>query len=552
MTIREIIFLLLVCGAVVAWLAMSPAAPRDIELASRHTVDWRQVKDDPSQTLTMSWCTVPIFPAAGKDTWIQRRLEKTFNVRFEPVFDDVFAYNNRRNLMLAAGDISDVQWDGDPLGLQRNAHQGIALEIPYDLILRHAPTYVKYVNQFGPEAWLYTRYKGRNYGIPTFAASDVFGPVALWRQDWLDAVGLHKPPETLADMHEAFRRFRYNDPDGNGVKDTYGACPDIMWWAVFFQDVFSAYGLLPQDWQERDGKVAWGGIDPRAKEALALLRAWHEEDLFDPDFAAASFANNPAQLKFPAGRLGYHPSMGSWDALDLANENSVYSKMKRLNPRAVLTPGKPLLGADGQRRTRVWGGPAHIIWFNAALADRQPQKVIRVLDMFERYATDGDLFIESRIGRRGKHWEYSPRRGVTLMPEFQGPGAEQRNLISLGALENAYGFFSPCSVPLQMTAHLLPEGADAFRRTYSDSAWGMKNALGKSDVLPSAATYLEDLRLFQLQAYMQIIRGERPLEYFDEFVRTWRARGGDILTREANEFWKERNEIFRIVGALPK
>ena len=34
------------------------------------------------------------------------------------------------------------------------------------------------------------------------------------------------------------------------------------------------------------------------------------------------------------------------------------------------------------------------------------------------------------------------------------------------------------------------------------------------------------------QMYLQIITGEKPLEYFDEFVEQWKKLGGDVLTQE--------------------
>lgn len=32
--------------------------------------------------------------------------------------------------------------------------------------------------------------------------------------------------------------------------------------------------------------------------------------------------------------------------------------------------------------------------------------------------------------------------------------------------------------------------------------------------------------------YLQIIVGDKPVEYFDEFVNQWKSLGGDTLTEE--------------------
>jgi len=545
MTRNELLFLLGLVLLVFSGIALLPVEPRGADIPHAYAVDWRSVSDAPGKRLTISWCGSPAYPSARRGTWVQNHVEKVFNVDLRPIFLDWNAYRNRRPLMLSGGDVPDVCWDGDPLQVRRNVHQGFVLEVPYDLILRYAPAYVRNLNRYGPEAWLYSSFCGRNYGIPTFAAGDIYPYPMLWRMDWLRKAGFSRPPETLDELHTALWKFRYEDPDGNGVRDTYGMCPEIHW-SVSFVEIFVAFGILPQDFIMRDGKVVWGGIQPEAKQVLALLRQWYQEELIDPDFAIGSVGNSPTERKFNNGRTGYMYLWGSFADFDLSNPNSRYATMKLLDPRVELAPGKPLIGLDGQRRARVWGGPGHVFWFGAPVA-REPEKVIRVLRMFEALATNRQLFIEARSGKKGVHWDWSPRRGLYLLPPYDERGEDGRNLLTL-SLESCYGFFSPCAVPLDLTREFLREGELAFRRTYCDPAWGFKNAVGKSDVVPSAGRYLEDLRQFQTTAFIQIIRGDRPLDYFDEFVRTWKSRGGDILAAEANEMHREMQAIYRQVG----
>ena len=47
-----------------------------------------------------------------------------------------------------------------------------------------------------------------------------------------------------------------------------------------------------------------------------------------------------------------------------------------------------------------------------------------------------------------------------------------------------------------------------------------------STTLKAALDKLED------EMYLQIIVGEKPVDYFDEFVSQWKALGGDTLTEE--------------------
>lgn len=541
---RIVIVLLTVC-VVVAVVSMIPTVERGYR-AETAEIDWSTVVDDADQTLRISWMGPPVHPGAPTDTWVQRNLEARFNVEFEPLFLDWNGYRRRRPLMLAGGDVPDVNWDGDPLVVRRNIHHGFVLEVPYEVILKYAPTYVEQVNRYGPEAWLYSSFDGRNFGIPTYGANNVFPQAAAWRRDWLQNVGIERVPETLDEMYEALYRFRHNDPNRSGRKDTYGFSPSIHW-SLTFVEIFSAFGILPQDFQMRGDQVVWGGVQPETREVLAMLRQWYTDELMDPDFAIGTVGAPQTQGKFQNSRTGYAMQLGNWRDLDLNNPNSLYSIMRLMNPEARVVPGKPLIGRDGIRKKRYWGGAGHIIWFGRQVAEN-PEIVIRVLKMLEAFASDPELFIESRIGKRETHWEWTPERGAHALPPYDRRGEDLRNLLGFPMLENCFGFFSMSSAPLHFTEPLLPEGEAVFRQRYRNPEWGFKNVLGKSDVVHSASIYLEDLRQFQMTTFIEIIRGDRPLEYFDEFVRLWHRRGGETITREANEMLEEMRRIYEIVG----
>ena len=63
---------------------------------------------------------------------------------------------------------------------------------------------------------------------------------------------------------------------------------------------------------------------------------------------------------------------------------------------------------------------------------------------------------------------------------------------------------------------------------------------------------LPALRELQSTCYANIIRGAKPLENFEEFIRRWNAQGGAALTRGANELHDDVKWIFRQVGLKPR
>lgn len=62
---------------------------------------------------------------------------------------------------------------------------------------------------------------GKLYGIPQTGGFDATADMIWIRQDWLEKLNL-PVPKTLDDVVKIAKAFRNDDPDGNGVKDTFG------------------------------------------------------------------------------------------------------------------------------------------------------------------------------------------------------------------------------------------------------------------------------------------------------------------------------------------
>jgi len=257
--------------------------------------------------LPIEWLGPPYFPSAREGLWVERMLEETFRLDLEPILMDPNAYNRKKPLMIAGGPVPDVIWEGDPISLQTAVKHGFVAELPPELIVREMPQYARDLTNEVPVAWMYSHVDGRNYGLPTFNRSGALPTPGIWRMDWLRKVGIETVPETLEEFEEALRRITHEDPDGNGIDDTYGMSGDISnWWWVAFSEIFGAYGVLPFDWQLVGEKVVWGGLRPEARVVLQRLRSWYAEGLIHPEFVTDSML--PGQTldrKFLSGKTGY-------------------------------------------------------------------------------------------------------------------------------------------------------------------------------------------------------------------------------------------------------
>jgi len=122
---------------------------------------------------------------------------------------------------------------------------------------------------------------GRLYG---FADGFGNGCVTYIKKAWLDAVNMGVPTtwEEYAAMCDAFVN---NDPDGDGVKDTYavtaagfigGEAPYINYLPEFYQNGY------PSFYQNAEGKWVDGFTEPEMKAALERLAEGYAKGWIDP------------------------------------------------------------------------------------------------------------------------------------------------------------------------------------------------------------------------------------------------------------------------------
>ena len=325
---------------------------------------------------------------------------------------------------------------------------------------------------------------------------------------------------------------------------------------MIFAEVFAAYDVLAFEFMERDGEIVWGGLLPEAKEALRSVQMWYKEDLLDPDFVLDA-QGRLGEMKFVNGKVGYmYPVDHPFYYLP-EEEGSLWGRTRTFDARAELAPGPPLKDKEGGRRGRSWGGAAHVMQFGRHL-EKEPEKVIRVLKMMEAIATDEALYDQARRGELGRQWGVAKeafrkpdgrmqRPGFMLLPPYDEERSTRTNVAEL--IGGTTTFFFPSSFEPEYDDKLTDPADLEWYEQYAKREWGMKNVLGKSDVVPSAGRYLADLVNYQLTFFIETVIGDRDIEEFDQFVAEWRRRGGDVLLKEANEMYAEIRRIYDTVGA---
>jgi putative aldouronate transport system substrate-binding protein len=264
------------------------------------------------------------------------------------------------------------------------------------------------------------------------------------------------------------------------------------------------------------------------KDALAVISKWYKDGVLDPEFVtgenkggywALSHALIEGRIGFTTRGYYYH-----WNVDPNFPENLGANgvELDKLNPGAgaAMVNGEPITGPGGKKGVSIQNPHEgrHIV-FNANIDQAKMKKCMEIMNYWFTSPAD---YLTAQIGFEGEDWELVDGVRVVIGQAKEDPGYMAR----IG-------------------------GTLLYRQLYTDESQSWSN-ISNTDYLkgwytgyqnkkivgmPSESQYWTELTKLEDEAYIAIITGERPLSYFDEFVRQWKAQGGDILIKETNDWW---------------
>ncbi len=150
------------------------------------------------------------------------------------------------------------------------------------------------------------------YGFPLTRGG---GTVTYVRKDWLDNLGMDIPTN-YEEFNEMLRAFTYDDPDGNGVDDTYGITMPgltpgnnvtIQYQREYFQDA------TPGIYQKADGTYVDGMLEPQMIDALQRMKDDYSKGYLD--FEVVTNNTSTCREKFYESNVGvFNYWAGAWNA----------------------------------------------------------------------------------------------------------------------------------------------------------------------------------------------------------------------------------------------
>ncbi|MBB6731591.1 extracellular solute-binding protein [Cohnella zeiphila] len=472
-----------------------------------------------SKPIELTWGIHMQATAVVNDSPVQKWLEQKFNVKIKPV--------KVTDASIASGEVPDLFMLGDPSNVSAYQSQGVLMDLDKSMIQEKMPEYYKDVEQSDPLFQTVT-FDDKLWAIPMYIDLKPYDFAMVWRKDWLDKVGITKTPETLDEYEKAVYAFANNDPDGNGKKDTYGLTGTATsTWSTGFYSIFGAYGVEPTMWQEKNGQIVNGSVAPEAKEALTKLRQWYKDGVIDPEFVTDT--QDSYRKKLYNNRVGVIEDQISKAATD---DGAVVAAMKEVNPNAKLELGLNPEGPGG-RGTWDWGIKSNYIVLGTQVK-KDPAKLEKIFEILRAESSDEETINMTSMGEKGKQWDFAEAGATSGATKYLSGFEKQEQLDAVGVRLFSLGNITTREY---REKYSNPAINDAVRKYSSAPNW--TDALLYS-ALPSDGKYKSDLTALTQKYFAQFISGEVPLDDFDKYVAEWNAKGGEQLTKEANELYEKQ------------
>ncbi len=488
-------------------------------------------KDEKYTITWTAWCGAPVNENADM---VQYWNEK-FGVNFDVWYIDPANYGETLGLKIAGGEVPDVCWTSDLSAFYKYGKDGILAPLSDEIIKKNAPEMYDYYMSIEPNAFKYRSVNGTIYGIPSLS-SPARRPM-VYRGEWLDKMGVQTLPDTLEEFETLMYRFAQEDPDGNGQKDVYGLSNSGL------NAVYGAFGMADGFWIEQDGKLVYCNIQPKMKEALTVLNKWYKDGILDPEFIMDERQSSGSNMSKPfvEGRIGFTASGEDWHykpKFEKSKEKNDWEgdnrkELRKINPEAAdnLRMGLPLTGPYGDKgidQGSIVGVDNQTVGFGAQLKD-DPDKLAKILDIINQIGfTSRQNALEANNGIEGVHWKFDDEGRI----EYLDPKYEQYT--ERAKIGGHTVFLALKSLEWDKI------GDESFIQWQEDNKsfeYGIRNEL--KTILPSQSRYGTDLDKLTSETYIAIITGDKPIDYFDEYVEKWRNMGGETLEKEANEWYAE-------------
>lgn len=358
-----------------------------------------------------------------------------------------------------------------------------------------------YYNSIDPSILFYaSQDDGSIYRIP----GDVAEPACetLWiRQDWLDNLNL-EVPKTLDELEEVMYAFTFDDPDGNGVDDTYGLGGDGYDMRSFWPWIQgSGEGLGREGFvRKEDGTYVYGPTTEDVKTWLGRVHKLYADGVITPNIVT----DTDRDEEMANGGFGVTYNWVIYNNPSNGTMQSFYST----NPDAKWVPIDMVAGDNGNPQDE----PASVgawCYFGITNVCSDPERAYAIWDDMAK----PENYIRRRFGVEGRDYKDNGDGTYEIIHSGDGPENTEQNL-GIKLFQDLFTRKDECNIEnSEETAALFEKVKENSRDAYKLTI--EKKNPEKYEVGNELGTDIGDIS----KEYMWgVISGSQSLDDWDRFV----------------------------------
>ncbi|MBP1996618.1 extracellular solute-binding protein [Paenibacillus eucommiae] len=520
----------------------SPKAGETTKPAGEKPADVPDKYDPPIEMSTVTFnYSYPKFDKGddiNNNPWSRYMLE-TYGIKVNTLWDTSTDYDQKVNLMIASGNIPDF-FAVSPTQFKQLYDAGLIEDLT-DSYNQYASEGIKSImKDAGAEVMESATLNGKLMAIPWTGEAQVGVPVLWIRQDWFDALKL-SAPKSMNDVLEIAKAFTTQDPDGNKKDDTFGLAMDKDF--NLMTGFLNGYHAYKDIWVEDGaGGLAFSGLQPEMKEALAILQDMFKNKQIDPEFGVKD--TTKVNESIGSNKLGM-----IFGNIELANT------MQKITPNTSWLPFPvPSIDAEPalmQHPLNVYG-----LYWVVKKGTKNPEAIYKMLQAWVDLYYDNtseEIYAKYNAIQGTGYWMNAPIKIYKTFSDVE-VYRQIKPLLESKDRENAdLSKLTPAARSAYKQILEYEKGNMEFRGRNGKTGLNGSASVIDSYVannqykpeafttLPTPAMLLKTPNLLKMQYQMisKIILGA-PLDEFDKFVEQYKKLGGDEITAEVNEWYKNK------------
>jgi len=460
-------------------------------------------------------------------------------------------------LAIVSGDIPDIVVFEKQQTLAQLINNGLIADLT-DVFEQYMDPLVRYM--VDSSDGVFEAISGRNgrlYSLAMDNSGGLYPDVMFIREDWLKLTGL-PAPKTLDELNALALKFIEMDLAGDG--QTVGI--EVNNWIRLGGDgynqtnslspIFALFNNKPAAWiphPDGSGKIVYSSTLPGAKQGLAVLADMYQQGILDKEFATkdfcASIASGNAGICFGPAWIPVWPLRDCLNNFDEAiykgypvpyNGNGKYYVLQQSDPGYCSAVRKD------------YAHPEVLVkLFNASTTVRY---LCEAPSHKEKYYEPLQVLADYRMGKMNNDWQTFPlntwtndvRDGIEggLLAKSMVETYDKGETFDLSNIPPANAAGYQAYVDFLSNVDTSAQNRESYALMTGNAALGVESSVFDvttafvpfpTDTMAERGADLYDL---EMRAFLQIVIGEQPLDYFDEFVAQWYAQGGQIITDEIN------------------